>query len=249
MRRPASPSRRPAAGRPARGSGRGARHNGGPAPARPRGGGRAAPHRRGAAGRRDVARTGVRRRRIVRPTWCWRTSWCAMELGPGRPPAAGLPVVSGWHDRPAWRGHAGGRLRPTHPRTGDDRLHLWADALARRAVEAALAGLGAALSGPLLVYERYVMAETLLTAQLVGAACALLLARRAGRPASSVGWPSPAGRCMPGWLTRAGRAAAAAGLCRWPFWTVGRCAELPRCLAGRAWASPCSPSHGRWSRW
>ena len=63
----------------------------------------------------------------------------------------------------------------------------------------ALAGLGAALSGPLLVYERYVMAEALFTAELTAASCALLLARGAGRPMLAlVGGALLAA----GWLTR-----------------------------------------------
>ena len=62
-----------------------------------------------------------------------------------------------------------------------------------------LAGLGVAMSGPLLVYERYVMAEALFTAQLTGAACALLMARRSGQPALAlVGGLLLAA----GWLTR-----------------------------------------------
>ena len=62
-----------------------------------------------------------------------------------------------------------------------------------------LAGLGAAISGPLLVYERYVMAEALFTAALTAGACALLLARRAGRTTLAV---VGGALLAAGWLTR-----------------------------------------------
>lgn len=62
-----------------------------------------------------------------------------------------------------------------------------------------LAGLGAAFSGPLLVYEHYVMAETLFTTLLAAAAFALVAARRSGRHAVAL-----AGGALLalGWLVR-----------------------------------------------
>ena len=63
-----------------------------------------------------------------------------------------------------------------------------------------LAGLGVALSGPLLVYERYVMAEALFTLLLGGSVLALLAARGSGRG----GWLAFAGGLVLalGWLVR-----------------------------------------------
>lgn len=62
-----------------------------------------------------------------------------------------------------------------------------------------LAGLAVALSGPLLIWEHYVMAEALFTALITGAALAVLGARRSGRP----GLALLAGALLAlGWLTR-----------------------------------------------
>jgi hypothetical protein len=62
-----------------------------------------------------------------------------------------------------------------------------------------LAGLGVALSGPLLVYEHYIMAEALFGALLTAAAWALVAARRSPGP-----WPALVGGSLlaAGWLVR-----------------------------------------------